>query len=248
MLTQTDGRTQEAVLREDLAAAFRLTAALGWNEAVANHYSAAVSPDGSRFLMNPKWRHFALIEAADLLLLSASDEDTMSRADAPDPSAWTIHGAIHRSLPHARCVLHVHPPYATALSSLKDPEIKPVDQNTARFFNRVAIDLEFGGLADNEAEGRRLVDALGNRRILMMGNHGVLVIAETVAEAFDELYYIERACRNLMLAYATGRPLSVLSDELAEQTAQEWEKYRPSAFNHFAELKRLLKVAPALIS
>jgi ribulose-5-phosphate 4-epimerase/fuculose-1-phosphate aldolase len=211
---------------------------------VANHFSAAISADGKTFLMNPRWRHFAAMEPEDLLLLHADAADTMDRPDAPDPSAWTIHGHIHAALPRARCVLHVHPPYATAISALADPTILPIDQNTARFHDRVAIDLEYGGLADNDAEGRRLVEVLGDKSVMMMGNHGVMVIGASVAEAFDELYYLERACQTLVLAYSTGRPLSIMPDDLARRTAKEWDPYRPSAFNHFEDLKRLLARAP----
>jgi ribulose-5-phosphate 4-epimerase/fuculose-1-phosphate aldolase len=228
--------------RVDLAAAFRLAVEHNWHEAVANHFSLAVSGDGKRFLMNPRWAHFSRIRASDLLLLDADDATTMQRADAPDPSAWCIHGAIHAALPQARCVLHVHPPYATALSCLADPAILPIDQNCARFYNRVAIDMHFGGIADNVAEGQRLAAVLGERRVMIMANHGVLVAGRTVAQAYDELYYFERACQTLVLACSTGRKLNVLSDEVAERTARGWEEYKDAAAVHFAEMKRLLDV------
>ncbi len=128
-------------LRVDLAAAFRLAAEMNWHESVGNHFSLAVSSDGTKFLMNPRWKHFSLIKASDLLFLDSQDPDTMKRPDAPDPSAWCIHGRIHANLPQLRCMLHLHPPHATALAALADPELKPIDQNTARFFNRMAIDL-----------------------------------------------------------------------------------------------------------
>lgn len=226
--------------RVDLAASFRLAVENGWHEAVANHFSLAVSEDGKRFLMNPRWTHFSRIRASDLLLLDADDETTMQRPDAPDPSAWCIHGAIHAANPRARCVLHVHSAYATALACLADPTMPPVDQNAARFFNRVAVDHEYGGIADNMAEGRRLATMLGGRQVLVMANHGVLVTGRTVAEAYDALYYYERACRTLMLAYATGRPLNVLPDAVAEATARGWEAYGEAAGVHFAEMKRVL--------
>ena len=232
--------TDEWQLRVDLAAAFRLAADLGWHEAVANHFSLAVPADGKKFLMNPRWRHFSRIKASELLLLDADDEETMNRPDAPDPSAWCIHGHIHAASPHARCILHVHPPYATAVASLADPEIKPIEQNTARYYNRVAIDLDYGGIADNEEEGRRLVGVLGNKRRAMLGNHGVLMVASTVAEAFDDLFYLERACQTLVLAYSTGQKLNVMSADVAERTARVWEDYRDAAFSHFEELKRIL--------
>jgi len=227
-------------LRVDLAAAFRLMVTMDWHESVGNHLSLAVSEDGYQFLVNPKWRHFSLIRASDLLLVDSQDVTTLSRPDAPDPTAWCIHGQLHRLVPRARCVLHVHPPYATALAALADPVIKPIEQNTARYFNRVAYDHGFTGLADTEAEGQRLAAALGDKRSMLMGNHGVLVTGPTVAEAFEELYFLERAAKTLMLAYASGQPLAVLSAEIAERTAVAWEDFRESAYAHFRDLKTLL--------
>jgi ribulose-5-phosphate 4-epimerase/fuculose-1-phosphate aldolase len=227
-------------MRVDLAAAFRLAAKNGWHEAVANHFSLAVSPDGKKFLMNPRWRHFERIKASELLLLDSDDHETMNRPNAPDLTAWSIHGRLHAALPHARCIIHLHPTYATVLASLADPEIKPIDQNTARFFRRIAIDNNYGGMANSDEEGNRLARLLGNKSIMMMGNHGVLICAATVAEAFDITYYLEKSCRNLILAYQTGQKLHVMSDEVAEKTAQEWEADREQFRAHFAELKLLL--------
>jgi ribulose-5-phosphate 4-epimerase/fuculose-1-phosphate aldolase len=227
----------EQQLRIDLAAAFRMSARYGWNEAVANHFSAAMSEDGKTFLMNPMWRHFSKLRASDMARLDAGNKEL---PPGIDPTAWAIHGTMHAHLPHARCILHMHPPYATALSCLKDPSIKPVDQTSARFFNRVAIDAEYGGMADNAEEGLRLTHALGGHNTLMMGNHGVLVIGDSVAEAFDLLYHLERACRTLVLAYSTGQELNILSDEIAEKTALSWEDGGAAASAHFAEVKRIL--------
>ncbi len=227
-------------MRVDLAAAFRLAAKNGWHEAVANHFSLAVSPDGKKFLMNPRWRYFSTMKASELLLLDSNDSSTMDRPDAPDLTAWSIHGRLHAALPHARCIMHLHPTYATVLASLADCEIKPIDQNTARFYNRIAIDDNYGGMANSDEEGNRLARLLGNKSIMMMGNHGVLVCAATVAEAFDITYYLEKACRNLVLAYQTGQKLHVMSPAVAEKTAQEWEADREQFLAHFAELKLLL--------
>ena len=226
--------------RVDLAAAFRLAARMDWHEAVGNHFSLAVSDDGKRFLLNPRWRHFSTIRASELLLLDSDDSATMDRPDAPDPSAWCIHGHLHRYVSHARCVLHVHPPYGTALAALKDPTLLPIDQVTAKFYNRVAIDGDFGGIADFAEEGERLARALGQHRHMLLGNHGVLCTGATVAETFDELYFLERAARTLVLAYSTGQPLKVLSHEVAERTARGWEDYGQAAVCHFAEMKRIL--------
>ncbi len=235
-----DYAVDEWALRVDLAAALRLAVEHHWHESVANHFSAVVSEDGKTFLLNPRWQHFSTVRASGLLLLNVDDPDVMKREDAPDPSAWCIHGAIHAAVPHARVLLHCHPPYATTLCGLKDPSMKPIDQNTARFHNRMAIDLNFGGLADDRAEGDRLARAFGNHSIMMMGNHGVSVTGDTVAQAFDTLYYLERAAKTMVLAYSTGEPLNVMSDEMAEGVARGWEDYPSMASAHFEQLKSLL--------
>ena len=117
----------------------------------------------------------------------------------------------------------VHRGYGNHACALADPEIKPIEQNTARFYNRVSIDRGFGGIADDYAEGERLARALGNNSIMMMGNHGVLVAGATVAEAFDALYYLEKASQTMVLAYSTGQKLNIMPHELAEKTARGWE-------------------------
>lgn len=228
---------EEQQLRIDLAAAFRLTVKFDWHESVANHFSAAVSADGKTFLMNPRWQHFASIRASDLLLLDAEDDTVMDGPDAPDPSAWTIHGTIHRERPSARVLLHCHPPYATALATLKDPTMPPIDQNTARFYGDLGIDLDYGGIADDAEEGLRLARAFGNYSNLLMGNHGVTCVGQTVAEAFENLYFLERAAKTLMLAYASGRPLNVMPDAVARKTAEGWRAYSETAQAHFDHLK-----------
>lgn len=229
-----------AALREDLAAAFRITAQMGWSESVGNHFSAAVSADGKQFLLNRKWQHFASIKPEDLMLLDADDAEVMNRPDAPDASAWTIHGTVHRQCPTARVIIHCHPPHATALATLADPRMLPLDNNTARFFNRLAIDQGFGGIADEAEEGLRLAAALGNKKTLLMGSHGITCTGPTVAEAFEDLYFFEKAAQTLLLAYASGQPLNVLSDEVAEKTARGWDDYRGMSYAHFDWLKSQL--------
>ncbi len=239
-MTQHDTQLDEAQIRIDLAAALRLACRADWHEAVANHFSAAVDADGKKFLVNPRWVHWSRVRASDLVLCDAEDPETMSRRDAPDPSAWSIHSALHRNLPQARVALHLHPPYATALAALKDPTIHPIDQVTARFFKRLAYDLNFGGIATAEEEGERISRAIGDKKAVMMGNHGVTTLGETVAEAFDAMYHLERAARTLVLAYSTGQELAIMGDNLAEETASEWESYGEEYVAHFAEMKRVL--------
>lgn len=227
--------------RVDLAAAFRWTARLDMHEGVANHFSLSVDDDGARFLMNPNQVHFSLIRATDLLLIDADDDATMDRPDAPDPTAWGLHGALHRLCPHARCAMHVHSAHATVLACLKDPVLPPLDQTCAMFFDRVAYDLDYGGLAlDEEAERACQALADPSKKVLVMGNHGVMVIGDSVADTFNRLYYFERAARTYIQALWTGRELSVLSDEIAEKTARETENYVGQAERFMTDIKRLL--------
>jgi ribulose-5-phosphate 4-epimerase/fuculose-1-phosphate aldolase len=245
-----DGQTQTTDIRRnighltersDMACAFRWTARLNMHESVANHFSLSVSDDGRTFLINPNMRHFLRIRASDLILLDADDPATMDRPDAPDPTAWGLHGAIHRRLPHARCAMHVHSIHATVLASLADSRLPAIDQNTAMFHNRIAIDDHYGGMAF-EAEADRCVAHLADPRVqaLIMGNHGVLVVGATVAEAFNRLYYFERAAETYIRALQTGRTLRVLPEDIAEKTAQEWGAYPGFATAHLAELRALL--------
>ena len=227
--------------RIDLACAFRWTVRLNWHEAVANHFSLAVNDSGTQFLMNPNQVHFARVTASSLLLLDAEDPKSMDRPDAPDPTAWGLHGAIHRNVRHARCVMHVHSIYATVLASLDDSRLPPIDQNCATFFNRHVIDENYGGLAFEE-EGERCSALLSDPKVkvMIMGSHGVLVIGDTVADTFNRLYYFERAAETYIKALQTGRKLRLLSDEIAESVARDVENYPGQADRHFSDLRTIL--------
>jgi len=227
--------------RVDMAASFRWTERLNMHEAVANHFSLAVNDEGTQFLMNPNQVHFSRVKASDLLLLDANDPETMQKPGAPDPSAWGLHGSVHRAVPHARCLMHVHSIHATVLACLADSNMPPIDQNTATFFNRYVIDNEFGGLAF-EGEGTRCAKMLvdPSKKVMIMGNHGVLIIGDSVADTFNRMYYFERAAETYIRALQTGLPLRVLSDEVAEKTARELEEYPDQSDRHLAELKAIL--------
>ena len=226
--------------RIDLACAFRWTVRMGMHEAIANHFSLAVNEDGSRFLLNPK-QHFSRIKASDILSLDTKEPPDFKHPDAPDVTAWGLHGSIHHHCPHARCVMHVHPIYATVLASLADSNLPPIDQNSAIFYKRYVIDEEYGGLAF-EKEGERCAEMLNDPKIkvMIMGNHGVLVIGSNVADTFNRLYYFERAAETYIKALWTGQPLRLLSDEIAEKTARQLENYPDFSHIYFEELKAIL--------
>jgi ribulose-5-phosphate 4-epimerase/fuculose-1-phosphate aldolase len=232
----------ESQARADLAASFRWAARLGMHESIANHFSFALTTDGRQFLLNPVGRHFSRICASELLRLNVDQPATYSGANAPDPTAWNLHAELHQRLPHARCVLHTHMPYATALCCLKDFEFLMLDQNACRFYGRIAYDRDYAGMALDTTEGARVARLLGaGKSVLFMGNHGVIVVAPTIAQAFDELYYLERAAQLQILALSTGRGLALVPDAVAAKACAQWNDY-PTRFSdlHFSELKGIL--------
>ena len=211
-------------LQKELAAAFRWAARLNMDEGIANHFSVCM-PDSNNFYVNGSGMHFSTIKASDLVLVEQSKiEELKKNPDLVDPTAVNIHGNIHKKVPHARCILHVHSKYATALSTLKDPTLPPIDQNSMRFYNRVAVYSDFGGLGF-EKESNKMASSIGNHRTMLLANHGILTTGQTVAQAFDELFYFEKACETYITALSTHKELKIATPEVAEKTAQDWENY-----------------------
>lgn len=239
-----------AEIRADLAAAFRWAVRMNWHEGVSNHFSAVVDDEGRKFLMNRDQIHFSRVSASNLLLLDADDPDVMKGPDAPDPTAWALHGAIHRRLPHARVAIHLHSKYSTVLASLADSRLPAIDQNSAMFFDRVVIDEHYGGLAFEE-EGERCAALFTDpkQKVMVMGNHGVMVLGDSVADALNRTYFFERAAETVITAYMTQRPLRVLPDAIAAKTAEEIDNYPGQATRHMAEIRLILdKAEPDYLS
>ena len=154
-------------LQKDLAATFRWTARLNMHEGVANHFSACVPGSSTEFYINKAGIHFSQIKASDLILVTKKNtKELKDKPEMVDPTAINIHGAIHEKVPHAKCIFHVHSKYATALSTLKYPVLKPIDQNTMIFYNRVSVFNEFGGLGFEE-ESIKMASALGNKQHML---------------------------------------------------------------------------------
>jgi ribulose-5-phosphate 4-epimerase/fuculose-1-phosphate aldolase len=226
--------------RTDLAAALRLAVRYGFNEGIDNHFSLAVPGEANRFLLNPWGLHWSEVRASDLLVVDEAGE-LVSGNYPLEPTAFYIHSRIHRGNSRAACVLHTHMPYATALTSLSGGRLEMCTQNALRFWNEIGYDDRYNGLALDDSEGDRICAALQDRRILFLANHGVVVIGESVAEAFDDLYFIERSCEVQVLAMHTGRPLRLVARDIVERTHAQIEKERRGAAAlHFAALKRSL--------
>ncbi|TRZ74096.1 MAG: hypothetical protein D4R95_01810 [Actinobacteria bacterium] len=227
--------------RRELAAAFRWAARLNYHEAVANHFSAAVSDDGQQFLINPRGRHFSKMRASELILVDTSTIKESGFDYGVDPTAWILHSHLHRNLPHARVLMHTHMPHATALACLKDFEFMMLDQNACRFYDRIAYDRNYMGMLLDPSEGERLASLMTEGKdVLFLGNHGILVAANTVSECFEKLYYLEHASKLQVLALSTGRELHLLSDEIAAITRQQWDDYPEASEMFMAELMDIL--------
>jgi ribulose-5-phosphate 4-epimerase/fuculose-1-phosphate aldolase len=226
-------------LQKDLAATFRWTARLNMHEGVANHFSACV-PGSSNFYVNKAGIHFSQIKASDLILVTKENiESLRSKPEIVDPTALNIHGTIHEKVPHAKCIFHVHSKYSTALSTLKDPSLKPIDQNTMIFYNRVSIFRDFGGLGFEE-ESLKMANALGNKQHMLLANHGIITTGETVADGFNSLYYFEKAAETYLTALSTNKELNIVSHEIAEKTAQETADYPINLARLFLNQIRLI--------
>ena len=212
-------------LQKDLAATFRWTARLNMHEGVANHFSACVPGSSTDFYVNKAGIHFSQIKASDLILVTKENiNELKNKPNLIDPTAINIHSAIHQKVPHAKCIFHIHSKYATALSTLKDPILKPIDQNTMIFYNRVSVFNEFGGLGF-EDEAIKMAKALGNKQHLLLANHGIITTGETVAEGFNYLYYFEKAAETYLTALSSNQALNIVSKDVAEKTAQETANY-----------------------
>jgi ribulose-5-phosphate 4-epimerase/fuculose-1-phosphate aldolase len=211
MTLETD--IQEA--RIALAATFRWATRLGFHEGICNHFSLMVPGRDDLFLMNAHGTHWSQITASSLMLLDG-DGTVVEGEGRVEDTALYIHWRVHRAVPQARCVLHAHMPYATTLTSLEDQRLHMSNQNCVRFHDRIVYDDNYNGLALDKDEGDRIASALGTRDVMFMGNHGILVVGRSLANAWDDLYYLERACENQVLAMSTGLPLREIPTQLVQ--------------------------------
>src|SRR5271165_928251 len=234
----------ERQARIDLAACYRLAAHFGLNEGIDNHLTLMLPGHADRFLLAPFGLHWSEIKASDFMVIDFDGRMLGGRGPVEDTALY-IHLPVHRLAPHARCVLHTHMLYATALSMLENPRLEMAVQSALMFHDDIAYDSGYNGLAFDSAEGERLARSLGSKSVLMMGNHGVLAVGESVPRAFERLYFLERASQAQVLALSTGRPLRLIPDPVVRATVAQFKqcaaiggRERPEL--HFDALKRML--------
>lgn len=195
-----------------LAAALRLAVIHELDEGIDNHFTVSVPGRSGQYLILPFGRHWSEARASDLMVFDDRGETLEGNAKC-ELSAWCIHAPIHR-IKGANVVLHTHQTWATALNMLKDNRLLPATQTAAFLTGEIAYDDEYQGTADYPNEGERLAAVMGDKSIVFLKNHGVLVTGNTVAQAYRRLYKIERCCRMQILALSTGRELNILSERV----------------------------------
>ena len=233
-----DPAVQQA--RIDLAACFRMASRLGMQEGICNHFSAVVPGRPDLFMVNPYGWAFGEITASRLLICDF-DGGVVAGDGVPEATAFFIHARLHMRNPRAVAAFHTHMPYATSLAMLEGAPLVWAGQTALKFYGRTVVDEDYNGLALDGAEGDRIAAAMGDADIAFMRNHGVLVTGPTIAEAWDDLYYLERAAQAQWLAESTGRPLKAVPTQIAAATARQMrEGDRESARLHLESVKRVL--------
>ena len=226
--------------RVDLAACFRMASRLGFHEGICNHLSAMVPGSDKLFLVNPYGWGFHEMTASRLLVCDFEGH-VVDGTGEPEATAFYIHGRVHRALPRARAAFHTHMPNATAMTMLEGDPLVWAGQTALKFYGRTVVDEDYNGLALDEAEGDRIAASVGDADVVFMRNHGVMVLGPTIADVWDDLYYLERACEVQRLALSTGRPLRPVAPEVAAATAAQMRLGdRDSARLHLESIKRTL--------
>lgn len=225
--------------RIDLAATLRWSARLKYQQGVCNHYSLLAPESEELFLVNPEGLFWSEVTASSLLLCDL-DGHIVEGYGTVERSAFCLHSPIHRRNKNARAVLHTHSPYATALCLIDNAIVEPVFLAGLQFYGKIAYDENCQGAAFSAAEGDREAAILGDNNILMMRNHGPIVVGPNLAAAFDRLYYLEETCQRQLLAMSAHRPLRAVPDAIAKGLAEQVPAFDAYAEKHLAAIKRVL--------
>ena len=227
--------------RVDLAAAYQLANRFGYDDGIWNHFTLTVPGADNLFLVKPHGLLMSEVQASNLIVVDR--DGTVVEGDGyVETTAFCIHSRIHETIPEAVCVLHAHPPYCNWLADSDGARLEMFDQDSLRFLDRIAYDDDYRGLALDTAEGERMARAFDGRPVLLSRSHGVTVIAPTVAEAFDDLHYMEHVCKRQYRVASSGNRLAMISQTVIKRLEnQDQAPYRAaSARLHFAALKREL--------
>lgn len=245
----TEPSTSIATDREQLALAFRLAENFGFHEGICNHFSVRLDTSEERYLINPYGLHWSQIYPEDLLMIDGEGR-VLEGEGVVEDTARFIHVAAHRANPRHKAVLHTHMPYATTLTMLEGTAgtLPMTHQTATRFFGRMGYETTFGGLAHDCAEGERIASRAERSPeidIVFLANHGVVVSGASIALAFDDLYYLERACRQHVMAMQTQAPMKLIPADVVSQTAEQIQRdIAHFAEEHFRALAKVLENNP----
>jgi len=232
-------RDEFRAARVDLAAVLRWSARLGYQQGICNHYSFLLPGHDDLFLVNPEGYFWSEITASSLLVCDL-DGNIVEGSGTVERTAFCLHAPIHRHNKAARAALHTHSPYATALCLIEGGQLEPVNLTGFQFHGKIAYDENHQGGALSPEEGDREVSILGDKNILMMRNHGPMVVGTTIASAFDRLYYLEEVCKRQVLAMSTHRPMQHVPPEVVQQLSEDEELFDAYAEKHLTAIKRVL--------
>ncbi len=232
MTDREEHQINEEVARDTLAAAHRIASFDGLAEGTWNHLSYML--DEQRMLITPADTHWSMIEPDSLVL--AEDDADARRRGLQFYIGYRIHYPLHQARPEAKCAVHLHTPYATALTLLEEEVFLSASQTSVEFHGRVAYTDEFDLLGGAQEQGARIVAALGDKDVLFMRSHGILTVAETIERAYLDAYLLELACRTQLLAMSTGRPLRAFTEAEA-QRLQSHTVETEEARSHFVAMR-----------
>ncbi|MDX1489374.1 MAG: class II aldolase/adducin family protein [Acidiferrobacterales bacterium] len=236
---------QEWRRRVDLAACYRLADMFGFSDVIWNHITAKV-PGTAHFLINRFGLRYDEVTASNLVSVDLDgnvvDAGSAQAGDDVNVTGFVIHSAIHAARPDIHCVMHAHSSAGMAVAALKEGLV-PLGIDGMAFHNRVAYH-DFEGMSVDTGERERLAANLGDRKVMILRNHGLLTCGETVGEAFMKMYYLERACSLQMQVLATGREIEQPSPEICERTARQSLEFAHGKYEWPALLRLLDQKAP----
>ena len=237
-LSNSEAEAEEWRLRCDMAAVFRVSARLGWNEQIGNHNSLMLPGKEPLFLINPRGMRFEELTASSLIVCDLDGKVIRGKGELRKV-AFHIHARIHLQNPAATCVMHVHPQYLTAISMLANPQLILAHHNSLLLNDRVVYDLEGDEPVGDNEEGDRIARLMGDKSIMVMASHGVTVVGPTVEEAFDELHQAERTAMYQLTAQSSGQPLRRLPEKLRRRHNGRWGD-KVDARMHLDSWRRIL--------
>jgi ribulose-5-phosphate 4-epimerase/fuculose-1-phosphate aldolase len=210
---------EEWKLRIDLAATYRLVAMHGWDDMIFTHISARVPGPEHHFLINPYGMTFDEITASSLVKIDLEGNIVMDSPFFVNPAGFTIHSALHEAREDAQCVLHVHTDDGVGVSA-QEGGLLPLSQQALLLQPHIAYH-DYEGVALNLDERERLVKDMGDKKLMILRNHGTLATGQTCGLAFIAIYFLERACSAQIRAMSGGAKLNMPSAEAIATTADQ---------------------------